>query len=770
VAQRSILTAVVLGLLVLIIVVACGRAGRGNGPVIATLQPASTPEPVYAGWTRRPLGGGGGQTGIAINPLNTSIVYVTTDNSGVVKSTDGGDTWFAVNNNLGNGHLGDIEMDPLNPDVLYVVAEVNSQSGASNDDPVTGELYRTRDGGQNWEIVYAEGMGNGDGRSFGIIQWPSTRNILIPYDPANPSRYDADGDRLTDVIYVGGWDEDEASADKRAGIWKSTDEGATFSQLALDDMNIWVLRQDPDQPETLYAGTYGDGLFVSRDGGEVWESWRDRIPIPTISDTAVVPNSNTLYVATNTFYSPYRADEYRDQRGLYKSTDGGASFFAVNTGLERTSLNFEVLILDRTDASGQTLYTGPWQGEDKGLYRTTNGGVHWTRMGYEASSDPYWLSSFANLWALEQARDGALFATTWRGIYRYDPASQEWKLKVKGLGNTAVRAIAFEPGNNSVVYLGILDSTPWKSLDKGMTWISAGRGFTTPDGRKTGASDFAVAPTQPSIVYATGIGSSDDYLSAVNKSEDGGLHWKPITEGLPPTSAEAPQWQANAIVVSAYDPGIAYVALEFKSGGGGIYKTTDGGRLWREIYAIPGQPRDLALTATQAETVVCVTSDGTVWVGAEGGSRWRSSSPEPGLIYSVAVFPTDANRIVVGTRTGAFLTADGGENWEHVFDVGDLQPFIERMALSEFARARYLPRIRVVKFDPANPRTLYLGHHASTWMGVGILKSVDGGQTWATLADDPFQMRSVNEFDLDPASHNLVVGSWEFYYYYADQP
>jgi photosystem II stability/assembly factor-like uncharacterized protein len=736
---------------------------------LSTPTPSPSPTPVW--WTRHTLGGGGAQTGIAIDPTDTGVAYVTTDNGGIVKTTDGGATWLSANNDIGNRLLADIEMDPLDPDVLYVAAEVYSESPSWSDDPVTGELYRSQDGGDTWEVAYAEGMGTGDGRSFGIAQAPSTRNILIPYDPSDPGRYDADGDHLTDVIYVGGWDEDEAGTDKRGGIWKSTDEGATFTQLALNDKNIWVLRQNPGDPEILYAGTLGDGLFVSRDGGTTWQDWSDRIPVPMISDIAIVPNANTLYVAINALRSEYNEDEYADSRGIYKSTDGGASFFTVNSGLEDTSLNFEALILDRTDPSGQTLYTGPHKGGNRGIYKTTDGGATWGPMAFETANTPYWLDSFDNLWALEQAHDGTLFATTWREIYRYDPASRRWEIRANGLGNISVQSVAFEPGRDTIIYLGILDSPPWKSENRGMTWTSIGDGFTTTDGGMVAnASDFAISPTNPQIVYATGIGPSGRYISAVNRSEDGGAHWEPITNGLPPTSTEDPTWQANAIAVSAHDPSVAYVALETTSGSAHIYKTTDGGDQWNELFTIEERPTDLALSATDPETVICVTGEaGIVYIGRDGGTQWQSSALNRGLIYAVDVFPSDPDRILVGVNVaGAFLTTDGGASWQRVFGETELQPFTTDIALSDFARARYWPTIRAVRFDPNDPDTLYIGHNPSIWMGVGVLKSTDAGQTWASLADRDFQMRSIHAFDLDPESHNLVVGSWEVYYYYAE--
>ncbi|MGQ0603336.1 MAG: WD40/YVTN/BNR-like repeat-containing protein [Anaerolineales bacterium] len=736
-------------------------------PEPVTVAPTATaaPQPQPAGWTRRTIGGGGGQAGIAIDPTNPQTIYVTTDNGGVIKSTDGGDHWFSINHNLGNPQTGDSELDPLNPQVLYVVAEVYSLTPDWSDDPANGELYRTRDGGKTWEIVYAEGMGTG--RAFSVTHWPSTRSLLIPFDPADPARYDTDGNGLSDVIYVGGWDRNPPQSDKRAGIWKSTNEGQTFTQLALNDKNIWALQADPRNPEWLYAATFDDGVFASRDGGGTWESWRDRIPLPTTSDVVVDAARNTIYVATNTFFTDYGAAEYQSLRGIYKSTDGGRTFSPISTGLDPTSLGYERLLLDATDPTGQTLYTGSFYGDQPGLFRTVAGGERWSAMTLETATTPAWFEGFQNLWDIAQASDGTVIATSWRGIYRLRPGAEQWELIVNGLGNIAVRAIAFEPNNASVIYLGILDSTPWKSLDYGLTWHSLAQGFTTPDGDQTaGASDFAISPSAPQIIYATGVGPSGQYLSAVNKSTDGGEHWRPIVNGLPPTSASDPQWQANAIAVHAMDSDIAYVALELKSGEGRLYKTTNGGERWDEILASSEQLYALAVSAMALETVAVTSMRGTIYVSEDAGAQWRSSTIGKGLIYAVDVAPANPDYILIGVNIdGAYLSTDRGRTWKHVFDAGDLQPLMTGLALSPLARESYQPTIGSVKFDPDDPKVLYVGHAPHIWMGTGILRSMDGGVTWEALADRDFQMRSVSSFDLDPFSKNLVAGTLDVYYY-----
>lgn len=736
--------------------------------------PAATPTAPERGWLRRTLGGGGGQAGISFDPANPQVVYVTTDNGGLIKSLDGGRSWFPINNNIGSRMLGDSLLDPLDSQVLYVVAEVYTRSPSDRPDPVNGELYRTRNGGQTWEIVYAEGMGReagGDGRAFGISVWPSTRSLYIPYDPAQPDRYDADGNRLSDVIYVGGWDRNPPNPDKRAGLWKSEDEGRTFRQIALADQNVWALRVDPLEPHRFYVATYGDGLWFSPDAGLTWESWRERLPNPMVSDVVIDSSRQTLYVTTNLFFSEYNTAEYQATRGIYKSVDGGRTFFPINTGLDPTGFGYTTLLQDVRDPTGQTLYTGPFYGDWQGIYRTVDGGAHWSPMDLEVTSEPEWLETFSNLWDISQAVDGTLIATSWRGIYRLPPGGQRWELAVQGLGNIGVEAVKFEPGSDSVIYLGILDALPFKSVDRGASWFQVGAGFVTAQGSEpVGAAEFAVSPAAPQIVYATGIGASGGFKSAVNKSTDGGLTWHRIVNGLPSSPDQDPRWKATGLTVTAYDPQIAYVALEFQ-GGGAVYKTINGGAAWIEVLRLPQGVSALALSSSRPERVAAATVRGQIFVSDNTGTNWRSSSVERNLIYAAAIAPTNPDYILLGVNiAGAYLSTDGGRNWQHVFDRADLRPFLPERALSDFARERYWPTMSAAMFDPADEHTLYLGHYPSQWMGLGVLQSTDAGSTWSLFADPQFQMRSVSSFDLAPLSRNWVVGSWEVYYYTSGVP
>ncbi|MFC1790192.1 WD40/YVTN/BNR-like repeat-containing protein, partial [Patescibacteria group bacterium] len=98
-------------------------------------------------WQRLDVFGGGGFVAVAVHPSNPNIAYLASDLSGVVKTTNGGDTWVNVSSNLGAYRGSSIALDPLDPEVIYYTAATSwTQSG-----PKTGEVFRSTNGGQSWQ-------------------------------------------------------------------------------------------------------------------------------------------------------------------------------------------------------------------------------------------------------------------------------------------------------------------------------------------------------------------------------------------------------------------------------------------------------------------------------------------------------------------------------------------------------------------------------------------------------------------------------------------
>jgi photosystem II stability/assembly factor-like uncharacterized protein len=727
----------------------------------ATVRPAEQPEPTRrmrcCRWNHYVIDGGGGQTALAVNPLSPNIVYATMDNGGIVKSTDYGDTWRTTNNNIGHTQLADVKLDPLNPDILYVTAAYGRGHGR-------GELYRSLDGGAHWEFVTGE---------FGVERWPSSREIVIVPQ-------DADGDRISDVIYVGAWAGNEGG--DNGGVWKSSDEGATWRQIGRVEgdselwkrANVWVLRSDPSNPNVLYAGmfVYDDsdtpgGVFKSADGGLNWTDITNGIPVPNISDIALSPDGRILYATTNTLYSP------EPGAGIYKSTDGGNTWTPVNHGLEKTSLKFQVLLMDKDDPD--VLYTGPFGSGAKAVYKTSDGGGHWYRTTFDHSG--WWKGRFSHTWAMAEGADSRLYAATWNGIYRSDDGGETWLVRPQGLGNVIVYDIALDPRNPSTVYLGLGDVGPWKSTDGGHTWRQIKNGYYEPYGEHSGGvAGFAISPSDPDVIYSAVKGSSGDTLMGVNKTTNGGQRWRAVNRGLP---GPDPAWIATDVVVHPLMPDIAYVGIRIAdAAAGGVFKTSNGGRIWTELTDVDPEghlPRveSLAISASDPDVVLVGTRQpGRVYRTGDGGRSWSLVSPPEDLmdprtiVYDMDVHPLHPEQIVIGVNTqGAYRTTDGGQTWTQILDAGFFQDNVGDLALNPEEPIH--ATTKAVRFDPDDPQIIYAGHHNRRGKGgFGVVRSTDGGTSWTFINDPGLQYRSVFAMDIHPQTKELFVGGFDGVYIY----
>jgi len=220
------------------------------------------------------------------------------------------------------------------------------------------------------------------------------------------------------------------------------------------------------------------------------------------------------------------------------------------------------------------------------------------------------------------------------------------------------------------------------SLYRAMKWRSIGpyRG-----GRSTAV---AGVPNQPLVYYFGGTGGG------VWKTEDGGMNWKPISDGYFKTGS------VGAIAVAESDPNVIYVGMGEAcvrgnfSHGDGVYKSTDAGKTWKNI----------GLTDSRQ-------------IG-----RIRIHPQNPDLVYVAALGH------VYGTNTerGVFRSKDGGKTWEKILYKDEKTGAVD------------------IAMDPTNARILYAGLWQvsrtpygmySGGPGSGLYKSTDGGDTWTELKE-----------------------------------
>jgi photosystem II stability/assembly factor-like uncharacterized protein len=259
---------------------------------------------------------------LAINPVVPTTLYAGTV-GGVFRSTDGGNSWSAANGGVLD-QLGDVRalvINPTSPSILY----------AGIPGSIAG-VFRSTDGGNSWSTL-SQALAYGGAFSLYIYS--------LAIDPVNPS-----------IVYVGIQDE---------GVFRSTDGGESWSPAGAGlpgNFGGEPLAINPLTPTTLYAGS-NIGVFRSTDSGESW-SFVGLSSVAALAVNPVIPS--VVYAGANGFSSS----------GVFRSTDGGNSW--VNTaGLKNVALTINALAIDPTTPS--TLYAGTNGG---GVFQSTNSGASWS--------------------------------------------------------------------------------------------------------------------------------------------------------------------------------------------------------------------------------------------------------------------------------------------------------------------------------------------------------------------------------------------------------
>jgi photosystem II stability/assembly factor-like uncharacterized protein len=338
-----------------------------------------------------------------------------------------------------------------------------------------------------------------------------------------------------------------------------------------------------------------------------------------------------------------------------------------------------------------------------------------------------------------QTYDQALFSgMKWRGIGPYRGGR--------------VLAVTGVPGEPNTFYFGGVAGGVWKTDDAGATWRSL-----TDAEPFSSIGSIAVADADHNIVYVgTGeacIRGDITYGDGVYKSIDGGKSWKHV--GL------ADSRQIGAVIVHPKNPNVVYVAalghVYAPSPERGIYRTTDGGASWQRVLYLndttggidvvfdPQNPSTLFAAMWQANRTPWSLSSGGPGSGlfrsSDGGDTWKRLEghglPE-GILgrIGVSVSGADSDRVyalIEAKEGGVFRSSDGGGTWTKVNDD-------ERYR----QRAWYFTHIFA---DPNAADTVYA-------LNTGLFRSVDGGKTFTLL---PAPHGDHHGLWIDPANSRSII-------------
>ncbi|MET0649920.1 MAG: peptidoglycan-binding protein, partial [Pyrinomonadaceae bacterium] len=256
-------------------------------------------------------------------------------------------------------------------------------------------------------------------------------------------------------------------------------------------------------------------------------------------------------------------------------------------------------------------------------------------------------------------------------------------------------------------------------------------------------------------------------------SADGGETWLRVA------GFNRPGLLIDNIIVDPRDSNVIYAAAHRHKEAGGFFKTTDGGRTWRESEQLKGDGiHALTQSAKDPDLLLAGTNRG-VWRSADAGERWEllDTAATPGLINveSLAVDPRDSNVIYAGTWYLPYKTTDGGKTWgitktgiiddsdifaieidqknpDHVIMSACSGIYETRNAGANWRKVNGIPsqsrRTRAILQNPARPDTVYAGTTEGFWM------SANGGADWKVTTSR--QIFEVNSIAVHPSNPDVV--------------
>ena len=323
------------------------------------------------------------------------------------------------------------------------------------------------------------------------------------------------------------------------GVWKTTNSGTTWQSIfdGQGSYSIGCITIDPSNPSTIWVGTgenvggrhvgYGDGIYRSRDGGATWENVGLR-ESEHIGNIIVHPeNSNTLFVAAQ---GPLWSAG--GERGLYKTTDGGATWEKILGGGEYTGVN-EVR-MDPRDPD--VLYAATHQrfrtvaalvngGPESGIHKSEDGGRTWRELSTGLPTDDMGKIGLA----ISPQNPDVVYATIelahrMGGFYRSQDGGESWEKRSDylsgGTGPHYYQEIFASPHKFDRIYQ--MDPRMHVSEDGGTTFVPVGEEHKHGDNHA-----LAFDPNDPGYLLNGADGG-------VYESWDLGKNWKFVTN-LPVT-------------------------------------------------------------------------------------------------------------------------------------------------------------------------------------------------------------------------------------------
>ncbi len=688
-------------------------------------------------WVATSPGGGGCFRGVAISPHDSDLIFCNNDMGGAFRSEDGGETWtlmpFAqIHSVLTSGNYPQAAWS-FHPTIESRVLVGTNDGFLISDDKglnwkrIPGILERNERGPRHVRFSPQD-------PEYGVAVFRALPpfdvvTVYITRDAGQTWTYASEiNEEAREVANV--WFNTDASGESAllvatdTYLWKSTDQGMTWEQTALELLPV-------EQPRKVYDLIAADGkllltrheedlsigIYASGDNGTTWERVATEGLIQPQSDREQYQRMAVSSADPKVLYVTYQGIRDNDPlaqgiSNVFRSSDGGLSW---------TPTLFQHPLMERYNITNTTWLTGIWGWQVKPFCINVD------------PNDPDHVI-VSTITAVYMTNDGGL---TWRQVQ--GPTGVTADQPAGGMMMLSCWNYYFSPLNSDRQYIASTDFGGWSSADAGENWTYSYEGNPW----HNNIYALAFSPEVEGRLWAASSRTHDifswkyhkdlgKYFGGVARSDDGGLTWRNATQSRSlPNRAVTDIWLDPERSVAGAE--VLWAAVP----GHGLYLSQDGGATWEKRNAgLDTANLNVIRVRGDGEgnlyalSMIRVSDDGreagSLYVSVDDGQTWEElfTRPEvphlvnfelvperPGTIYVTALQKTQDLKSRNG---GAWKSEDYGESWTRIYD----------------------GPCYALAVHPEDPDCLFL----SSWehMGDGVFTSLDGGATWSQLENYPF--------------------------------
>ena len=464
--------------------------------------------------------------------------------------------------------------------------------------------------------------------------------------------------------------------------------------------------------------------------------------------------------------------------GIWKTTDGGASWTVLNNGT--AVLGVSDILIPSDYSSSNTIYiaTGDkdaWDNYSVGVLKSTDGGSTWNST---ALSYPVANGKMVNKLIIDPNNNQIILAATKDGIYKTIDGGTNWNTQ---LSSERFVDLEYKPGNFSTLIAGTrYGGEIWRSTNGGANWTLVKNTV----GERV---EIAVSQSTPSRIYAI-VANSDDGLEGVYKSTDSGASFSKVFDGTASGNnllgwdnggdSGGQGWYDLSLEVNPDDADMLFL------GGVNTWKSTDAGSSfnlanhWSGGYSAPEVHADKHRLRYRLNGDLFECNDGGVYISTNDGSSWsdKTNGMTISQMYKIGVAQTANNDIITGLQdngtknysSGTWSDVIGGDGMDCAIDYtdadiqygelyyGDLKKTTNHWASKSNIQPSGSSGAWVTPFvlDPNDHNTIIAGYQ-------NIYKSTNQGGSWSNIynLDSSDKFRSL---DIAPSNSQVIYAGEKY--------